>query len=102
MPTQDNSEASPSESETRDEKKSITSDAEAKASAATSSSDTVEPTRVEELTVEEALAIAWTGIEALAGMKRALLYRSPKTGRVVIILQAVDLDPRDGLKPLAV
>jgi len=49
----------------------------------------------------EALAVAWTGIEALARMREAKLYRSPKTGRVVIELLATELNEKGGLKPLA-
>ena len=56
------------------------------------------PTLTEgEMSKMEALAVAWTGIEALAHMNQAFLYVSSKTKRVCIELLAVEYDPANGL-----
>ena len=96
MPTQEISEGSRSASEIKKEKPSATSGSEALAVEKKSSSVTPEPTQ-SEMTKAEALAILWTGAEALAKMKTANLYRSPRTGRVVIELLAVEYSPTKGL-----
>ena len=96
MPTQENSEALPLENETKKEKKSATLAREALAVAKQNMTATQEPMR-REMTKNEALAVAWTGLEALAMMKQANLYHSPKTGRVVIELLATDYDSANGL-----
>jgi len=98
MPTQVNSEESLSESATKNVKKSVTSAREAPAVAKMSSP--AMPTHTG-MGKDEALAVAWTGLEALARMGQAKLYRSPRTGRVYVELLAVTLTSADGLKPLA-
>ena len=99
MPTQENSEAFHSGSATKTGKKSGMSAHEALAVEKQSSSGTSKPS---EMTKAEALAVAWTGIEALAVMKQANLFHSPKTGRVWIELIDVELTSANGLKALAV
>ena len=99
MPTQENSEAFHSGSATKNGKKSVMSAREALVVEKQSSSGTSKPS---EMTKAEALAVAWTGIEALAVMKQANLFRSPKTGRVWIELVDVELTSANGLKALAV
>jgi len=96
MPTQENSEALHSGNETRKEKPSATLAREALAAARQNMTATPEPTQ-SEMTKGEALAVAWTGLEALAVMKQANLYRSPKTGRVIIELLGTDYDSANGL-----
>jgi hypothetical protein len=96
MPTQENSEELPSEKETRKEKTSATLAKEALAVAKQNMTATPEPTQ-SEMTKTEALAVIWTGVEALAQMKAANLYLSHKTGRVVIELLAVEYSPKEGL-----
>jgi hypothetical protein len=59
----------------------------------TNSSDTKELS----MTQGEALAIAWTGIEALAKMGKAKLFRSPTTGRVWVEFSQTDYDTANGL-----
>jgi hypothetical protein len=54
-----------------------------------------------EMTKAEALAVAWTGVEALAMMGQAKVYRSRTTGRVWVELLATDVTRKDGLIPLA-
>ena len=98
MPTQDNSEAFHSGSATKNGKKSGMSAQEALAVGGQSLKDTSKPS---EMTKAEALAVAWTGIEALAVMKQANLFHSPKTGRVWIELVDVELTTANGLKALA-
>lgn len=98
MPTQENSEAFHSGSATKNGKKSGMSAQEALAVEKQSSSGTSKPS---EMTKAEALAVAWTGIEALAVMKQANLFHSPKTGRVWIELIDVELTSANGLKALA-
>ncbi|MFK5283100.1 hypothetical protein ACI3PL_26375, partial [Lacticaseibacillus paracasei] len=68
MPTQENSEALHSGNETRKEKPSATLAREALAIAKQNMTATPEPT-LSEMTKAEALAVAWTGLEALAMMK---------------------------------
>ena len=99
MPTQENSEAFHSGSATKNGKKSGMSAQEALAVEKQSSNGTSKPS---EMTKAEALAVAWTGIEALAVMKQANLFHSPKTGRVWIELVDVELTTANGLKALAV
>ena len=96
MPIQENSEGLPFEKETRKGSQSTTSASEALAIVKTNTTAISEPTQ-NEMTKGEALAIAWTGIEALALMGQANLYRSPKTGRVVIELLATEWQPSMGL-----
>lgn len=96
MPIQENSGVLPSESAAKTAKPSATSVKEALAAAKRNLSDTPQPTA--EMTKDEALAIAWTGLEALAQMKQANLFRSPKTGRVVIELLATEYTPTKGLR----
>jgi hypothetical protein len=96
MPTQENLEGLPSEKETKVEKASATLESEALALEKKNTNAIPEPTQ-SDMTKTEALAIAWTGVEALAQMKMANLYHSPKTGRVVIELLAVNYDPAKGL-----
>ena len=96
MPTQANSEGLHSESATKNARPSATLVKEALAVAKQNMTATQEPMR-SEMTKNEALAVAWTGLEALAMMKQANLYHSPKTGRVVIELLATDYDSANGL-----
>ena len=96
MPTQENSEALHSGNETRKEKPSAMLAREALAAARQNMTATPEPTQ-SEMTKAEALAVAWTGLEALAVMKQANLYRSPKTGRVIIELLGTDYNSANGL-----
>ena len=96
MPTQENSEALHSGNETKKGRPSAMLAREALAAARQNMNAIHEPTQ-SEMTKSEALAVAWTGLEALAVMKQARLYRSPKTGRVVIELLATDFDSANGL-----
>lgn len=96
MPTQANLEGSHSESATKNAKPSGTLVKEALAVAKKNMTAMPTPTQ-SEMTKSEALAVAWTGLEALAVMNQARLYRSPKTGRVVIELLATDFDSANGL-----
>lgn len=96
MPVQENLGGLPSESAAKTAKPSDTSVKEALAAAKRNLTDTPQPTP--EMTKDEALAIAWTGLEALAQMKQANLFRSPKTGRVVIELLATEYVPSKGLR----
>lgn len=96
MPTQESSEVSHSGKETKNEKPSATLVKEALAFAKQNMTAIPEPIQ-SEMTKSEALAVAWTGIEALAMMKQARLYRSPTTGRVVIELLATSYDSANGL-----
>ena len=98
MPTQENSEAFHSGNATKTGKKSGMSAQEALAVEKQSSSGTSKPS---EMTKAEALAVAWTGVEALAVMKQANLFHSPKTGRVWVELVDVELTTANGLKALA-
>jgi hypothetical protein len=101
MPTQSNFAASRSESATKIGKRPGTLANEALA--VEKPSLTVMPTHTTgEMTKAEALEVAWTGLEALARMNQARLYRSPRTGRVLIELLAVELTEANGLKALAV
>jgi len=54
----------------------------------------------ESMTKDEALAIAWTGLEVLAMMKQANLFRSPRTGRVVIELLDTEYTVANGLRSI--
>lgn len=72
-------------------------DSVAAAKEPTSSPDTKESS----MTAAEALAIAWTGIEALGGMGRARLFHSPTTGRVWVEFKATEYTIANGLAPLA-
>ena len=96
MPTQDSLEALHSEKEIKNEKTSDMSENEALAVEKKNSSVMPEPMQ-DDMTRAEALAILWTGVEALARMKVANLYHSPKTGRVVIELLAVEYSPTKGI-----
>ena len=96
MPTQENSEALHSGNETKKEKPSAMLAKEALAAAKRNMTAIQEPTQ-SEMTKAEALAVAWTGLEALALMRQANLYRSPKTGRVIIELLETDYDTANGL-----
>ena len=78
MPTQGNSGELLSGSETRKENQSDTLAVKAQASGEQSLSDTSG-----NMTKGEALAIAWTGIEALAHMKQARIYMSNKEANIV-------------------
>ena len=90
MPTQENSEGLPSVNEPEAAAASDTLASEAQAIEKPSSSGM--PTHSEDgMTKAEALAIAWTGIEALAQMKQAVLFRSRRSGRVRVELLGVDL-----------
>lgn len=99
MPTE-NLEGSPSESGTKAGKPSATLVKEALAHAKPSLTATPEP-MPNEMSKAEALAVAWTGLEALARMKQANLFRSRKNGSVVIELLATELTEAEGLKVLA-
>lgn len=96
MPTQETLEGSPSAKETKDGKPSDTSVKEALAAAKKSLPDTPECT-VSEMSKSEALAVAWTGVEALAQMGSAKIYLSRKSGRVWIELLATSYDSANGL-----
>lgn len=96
MPTQENSEALPLGKETKKEKASGTSANGALAVSKPNTETTPEP-MPNLMSKNQALAIAWTGIEALALMKHANLYRSPKTGRVVIELLDTEYTTANGL-----
>jgi len=96
MPIQENLGASPSENGTKNEKPLGMSVKEALATARQNTAAMPEPTR-NEMSKSEALAVAWTGLEALAMTKQAYLYRSPRTGRVWIELVDVDYETANGL-----
>ena len=96
MPIQENSGVSRSVNATRKEKPSVTSGKEAAAAVKQSTNGISKPIQ-SEMTKAEALAVLWTGVEALAGMKTANLYHSPKTGRVVIELLETNYVPTQGL-----
>lgn len=96
MPIQETFEGSPSENETKAESQSDTSESGPLATGKPNTSDTLQPT-TSDMTKTEALAVAWTGIEALALMAQANLYHSRKTGRVVIELLSVRYDPQEGI-----
>ena len=78
MPTQENSGELHSGSETKKGSQSDTLAVKAQASGEQNLSDTSG-----NMTVGEALAVAWTGIEALAQMKQAKVYKSSKEKNVV-------------------
>lgn len=78
MPTQENSGELPLESATKKEGQSDTLAAKAQASEKQNLSDTSG-----NMTKGEALAVAWTGIEALAHMKQARIYMSNKEANIV-------------------
>ena len=96
MPTQDNLGAFHSGNAIKTEKKQGMSAQEALAAEKRNLTDMPTHTRGE-MTKKEALAVAWTGLEALAIMKQANLFRSPKTGRVIIELLGTDYDTANGL-----
>lgn len=73
------------------------SDNAVKETAPVSSPATTEPS----MTRAEALAIAWTGIEAMGKMGLAKVYHSPLTGRVQIELSETVYEPANGLVPMA-
>ncbi len=52
------------------------------------------------MTVAEALAIAWTGVEELQRMGMVRLFQSPRTGRVWIELKETEFSETSGLIPL--
>lgn len=104
MPTLENSEGSLLESETKAASSADMSENEALAASAPNSNDTKEPTRTPkepEISAQEALAIAWTGIEALARAGKVVIYSSGRWRRVVVVFEGVGIDPETGLKALA-
>lgn len=74
------------------------SEKEVLATAQQSSPATPEPS----MTAAEALAISWTGIEALVKMKKARLFHSPRTGRVWVELSETKYEPANGLTPAVI
>lgn len=96
MPTQDSYEGLPSEGEEKTVNPSGTSEQGQQAPGSKNSRDTDVP-----MTKAEALAIAWTGIEVLAKLGQARLYRMQRNGLIVIELLATEYTVVDGLKPLA-
>lgn len=102
MPTQENYEGLPSGSGTKAESPSATLAPGAKGRARPSSKGTPRPSSVAtDLTEDEALAILWTGVEALVKMGKAKIYHSPSQNRLLVEVLAVDFDSANGLKPLA-
>ena len=99
MPTQGTYAGLPSANETKAESRSDTLVKGALAHAKQSLSDMPEPTG-NEMSKGEALAVAWTGLEALATTGNAIVYRSRKNGKVWIELLATDYDPANGLVPI--
>ncbi len=97
MPTQETYAESPSESETKQENQSDTLGSEALAVEKPSLNAMPTHTENEEMSKSEALAIAWTGLEALALSGEAQIYRSRKNGSVWIQLLATDYDKANGL-----
>ena len=100
MPTQETYAGSPSAKETKQENQSGTSEREALAVEKPSLSDMPTHTENEEMSKSEALAIAWTGLEALALSGEAQIYRSRKSGSVWIQLLATDYDSANGLRSI--
>ncbi len=94
MPTQENSGELLSGSETKKGSQSDTLAVKAQASGEQSLSDTSG-----NMTVGEALAVAWTGIEALAQMKQAKVYRSNKEKNVVWVKFLDTQITANGLEP---
>lgn len=78
MPTQENLGELPLDSATKSESQLGTLAVKAQANGGQNLSDTSG-----NMTKGEALAVAWTGIEALAQMKQAKVYRSNKENNVV-------------------
>ncbi len=99
MPTHNNLGALPSVSATKNESRSGMLAPEVLAVEKKSLSAMLAHTDAE-MSKSEALAVAWTGIEALAVMGQAKVYRSQRTGRVWVELLATDVTHKDGLKPL--
>lgn len=99
MPTQETYAVLPSANGTKAGSRSGTLASEALAHAKQSLSDTPEPTG-SEMSKSEALAVAWTGLEALAVTGNAKIYRSRKNGKVWIELLATDYDTANGLVPI--
>lgn len=54
-------------------------------------------TKESSLTEREALAIAWTGIEALGKMGLVRLFHSPKTGQVWVLFSRTKYEVANGL-----
>jgi len=99
MPTQETYAGSPSVKETKGESQSDTLGSEVLAAGNPSLSGM--PTLLEsEMTKSEALAIAWTGLEALAQSGQAKIFRSRKSGSVWIQLLGADYDSANGLKSI--
>lgn len=98
MPTQETFAGSPSASETKGENQSDTSGKGVLAVEKPSSSGMPMLSGNEEMTKAEALAVAWTGIEALAQSGQAKVFRSRKSGSVWIQLLATDYDSANGLR----
>lgn len=95
MPIQENLGVLPSESAGRIGRRSGMLAKEALATERPSTNGTQES-----MTKDEALAVAWTGLEALAVMKQANLFRSPKTGRVVVELLDTEYTVANGLRSI--
>lgn len=93
----ENLEESLSGNETKAVKRSDTLENVALAAGKQSSSVTVTPS---EMTKTEALAVAWTGLEALAHMNQAAIFKSKKHRSVWIELKLTDCDNSNGLVPL--
>lgn len=90
MPTQKNLGVSPLENETPTAKALDTLAGEAKGRGKRNLSDM--PTHTNgEMTKSEALAVAWTGIEALAQMKQAIIYRSKTGGKIYVMFLETNL-----------
>ena len=99
MPTQEILEGLPSGNGTKAENQSATSGSEALAVENPSMSDMPPPSE-NEMTKEEALAIAWTGLEALALMGEAVIYQSRESGQTWIQLLATRYDKANGLRSI--
>jgi len=95
MPTQENLEGLRSGNVAKAENRSGMLAKEALAAEKPSMTDTPES-----MTKDEALAIAWTGLEALALTKQANLFHSPRTGRVVIELLDTEYTIANGLRSI--
>lgn len=97
MPTQENLGELPSGSGTKAENQSATSGSEALAVESPNMSD-MPPPSDGEMTKDEALAVAWTGIEALALAGAAVIYQSLESGETWIRLLATCYDTANGLR----
>lgn len=99
MPIQENLEGSLSESEIKAENQSDMSESEALAVEKQNTSDTPPPSDGE-MTKDEALAVAWTGLEVLALMGEAVIYQSQRSGQTWIQLLATGYDRASGLRSI--